>query len=235
MRKSLAAALLIATAANAAYAQSGDDANRQLSGVLSLEANATKEVEQDTVHITMSAQEQGPDAATVSRNLTQKANSAMSIAKGQNGVQVQTGNVSLYPTTNRDGKITAWRGRTELQMTSKDFGAASRLASQISNQMQMDGVSFSLSRDAQEKTQAELTNQAIQAFRDQAQSNTKAFGYSSYTIRQVQVGANAPMMPRPYAMKALAMSPSADAAPPMQLEGGKTQVTVTVSGSVQMK
>ncbi|QBC30947.1 SIMPL domain-containing protein [Pandoraea sp. XY-2] len=235
MRKSLAAALLIATAANAAYAQSGDDANRQLSGVLGLEAHATKEVEQDTVHITMSAQEQGADAATVSRNLTQKANSAMSVAKGQNAVQVQTGSVSLYPTTNRDGKITAWRGRTELQMTSKDFGAASRLASQISNQMQMDGVSFSLSREAQEKTQAELTNQAIQAFRDQAQNNTKAFGYSSYSIRQVQVGANAPMMPRPYAMKAMAMSAGADAAPPMQLEGGKTQVTVTVSGTVQMK
>ncbi|VVE43994.1 periplasmic or secreted protein [Pandoraea aquatica] len=235
MRKSLAAALLIATAANAAYAQSGDESTRQVSGVLGLEANATKEVEQDTVHITMSAQEQGPDAATVSRNLTQKANKAMSVAKSQSAVDVHTGNVSLYPTTNRDGKITAWRGRTELQMTSKDFGAASRLASQISDQMQMDGVSFSLSREAQEQTQAELTNQAIQAFRNQAQNNVKAFGYSGYTIRQVQVGANAPVMPRAYAMKAMAMSASADAAPPMQLEGGKTQVTVTVSGTVQMK
>lgn len=235
MRKSLAAALLIATAANAAYAQSGDESNRQLAGVLGLEAHATKEVDQDTVHITMSAEEQGADAATVSRNLTQKANNAMAKAKTQNAVQVQTGNVSLYPTTNRDGKITAWRGRTELQLKSKDFGAASRLASEISGQMQMDGVSFSLSREAQEKTQAELTNQAIQAFRDQAQSNATAFGYKSFTIRQVQVGANAPIMLRMYAMKAAPMAASADAAPPMQLEGGKTQVTVTVSGTVQMK
>ncbi|GAB3626322.1 periplasmic or secreted protein [Pandoraea terrae] len=228
--KSAAAALLLA-AAGAAHAQAGEF-HAPVAGVLSLDAQATADVPQDTVHITMFAEQQGSDPAAISAALNRKAADAVKIAKAQTDVDVQTGNVSLYPTSDRDGRISAWRGRTELLLKSKDFPAASRLASQLSGQMQIGGVSFSLSREAQRATQAKLTEQAIASFREQAQSNARAFGYGGYTIRQVQVGQNAPIMPRQY----MVMSAMADkaAAPAMPLEGGKAQVTVTVSGSVQM-
>lgn len=232
MRKSLAAALLVASAAVAstAHAQSGNEA--PMAGVLTLDAQATTEVPQDTVHITLFAEQQGTDPAAVSAALNKRATEAVNIAKRQSDVDVQTGSVSLYPTSDRDGKISAWRGRTELLLKSKDFAAASRLATQLAGQMQMGGVAFSLSREAQQAVQAKLTDEAIASFRTQAQSNARAFGYNGFTIRQVQIGQNAPMMPRPYMM----MAAKADiaAAPSMPLEGGKTQVTVTVSGSVQM-
>ena len=77
-----------------------------------------------------------------------------------------------------------------------------------------------------------LTGEAIASFRQQATSAAEAFGYSGYTIREVNVGHNG-VMPRPMMM----MSARADAkaAAPVPLEGGTSTVTVNVSGSVQMK
>lgn len=232
MRKSLATALIVASATLASTAHAQVESNVPMSGVLSLESQATTEVPQDTVHITLFAEQQGADPSAISSALTKRANEAMRVAKSQSDVEVQTGNVSLYPTSDRDGRISAWRGRTELRLQSKDFAAASRLASQLSQQMQVGGVSFSLSREAQQSVQTKLTEEAIASFRAQAQTNARAFGYNGFTIRQVQVGQNAPIMPRQF----MVMSAMADkaAAPPMALEGGKAQVTVTVSGSVQM-
>ncbi|MFX7844974.1 SIMPL domain-containing protein, partial [Acinetobacter baumannii] len=76
-----------------------------------------------------------------------------------------------------------------------------------------------------------LTEQAVAAFRDKAQTTARLFGYGSYTIRSVQVGevGTVTPMPRMYAKAAMA----AEAAP-VPMEGGKAQVTVSVNGSVQM-
>jgi predicted secreted protein len=99
--------------------------------------------------------------------------------------------------------------------------------------MQVQNINFTLSREARTAAEAKLMDQAVNAFREKAQTSTKLFGYSSYTIRDVHVGANnVPPGPRPM-MRMAAMA--ADAAPvPVPIEGGKAQVTVTVSGAVQM-
>ena len=119
-----------------------------------------------------------------------------------------------------------------MQLESHDFAAASKLAGQLSSVMQVGNVSFSLSREAQRAAEQKLTGEAIASFRQQATSAAEAFGYSGYTIREVNVGHNG-VMPRPMMM----MSARADAkaAAPVPLEGGTSTVTVNVSGSVQMK
>ena len=64
----------------------------------------------------------------------------------------------------------------------------------------------------------------------------KAFGYSSYTIRDVNVGSGRNVQPYPR-MMAMAAAPmdSAKMSAPIAVEGGKATVSVTVNGSVQMK
>ena len=120
-------------------------------------------------------------------------------------------------------------------LESHDFAAASKLAGDISSVMQVGNVQFSLSPEAQRAAQQKLAGQAIASFREQAAANARAFGYSSYTVRDVNVGHQG-VPPRPMMMmSARAMSADAKAAPPMPLEGGTSTVTVNVSGSVQMK
>jgi predicted secreted protein len=202
------------------------------SGVLSLSAQASADVPQDVVNITLFYEQEASDPGSLTGTLNQRADSALQKAKGVAGVTARTGSFSIYPSTDRDGRISAWRGRTEVQLESHDFAAASKLAGQLSPVMQVGNVSFSLSPETQRAAEQKLTGQAIASFRQQATSSAEAFGYSGYTIREVNVGHNG-VMPRPMMM----MSARADAkaAAPMPLEGGTSTVTVNVSGSVQMK
>ena len=77
-----------------------------------------------------------------------------------------------------------------------------------------------------------LVDQAVSTFRDKAQATTKLFGYTSYTIREVRVNEGSTSSPRMWNLRASAMTDAS--AVPVPIEGGKAQVTVTVSGAVQM-
>ena len=229
-----AAAVLLAGAAMAqsAFAQSVIQA--QPSGVLSLAAQASADVPQDVVDITLFYEQEAQDPASLTSVLNQRADAALRQAKGVDNVTAHSGSFTVYPSTDRDGRISAWRGRTEVVLESKDFAAASKLAGKMSDSMQVGSVTFSLSPEAQRASEQKLSTQAIASFKQQAQSSAQAFGYSGYAIREVNIGRNG-SSPRPVMMMA-ARSMSADAkmSAPMALEGGTSTVTVNVSGSVQM-
>ncbi|SEI84518.1 SIMPL domain-containing protein [Paraburkholderia diazotrophica] len=207
----------------------------QPAGVLSLNAQSSAEVPQDVVDITLFYEQEASDPSSLTGTLNQHADQALQKAKGVAGVTARTGAFSIYPSTDRDGRISAWRGRTEIVLESHDFAAASKLAGQLSSIMQVGNVQFSLSPEAQRAAEQKLTGQAIASFRQQATAAAQAFGYSGYSIREVNVG-HGGMPPRPVMMMSMrADGGSAKAAAPVPVEGGTSTVTVNVSGSVQMK
>ncbi|HEV3424751.1 MAG TPA: SIMPL domain-containing protein [Paraburkholderia sp.] len=229
----LATPLALSLAPAAAHAQAA--AQAQPSGVLSLNAQASAEVPQDVVDITLFYEQEATDPSALTSTLNQRAEAALRQAKGVSGVTARTGSFSIYPSTDRDGRISAWRGRTEVVLESHDFAAASKLAGEMASNMQVGNVQFSLSPEAQRAAEQKLTGEAIASFRQQASSGAQAFGYSGYSIREVNIGHNG-VMPRPVMMmSARAMGADAKAAPPLPLEAGTSTVTVNVSGSVQMK
>ncbi|MBR7961943.1 SIMPL domain-containing protein [Burkholderia latens] len=234
----LAAAVPVALtlASPAAHAQTANPHFPEPAGVLSLSSQASADVPQDIIHITLFYEQQAKDPGSLTAALNQRADAALAQAKGASGVSAHTGAFSVYPSTDRDGKISAWRGRTEVVLESRDFAAASKLAGQLSNQMQVANVEFSLSPEAQRAAEQKLTTEAIKSFRARADEAAKAFGYSSYSIRDVNVGGGRNVQPytRMMAMAAAPMD-SAKMSAPISVEGGKATVSVTVNGSVQMK
>src|SRR3546814_13703368 len=50
------------------------------------------------------------------------------------------------PMSDKDGKISNWRGRGEIFLESSDFAAASELASTLSDRMPIANLGFSVSR-----------------------------------------------------------------------------------------
>jgi predicted secreted protein len=229
--RALALALVCATpvalALTPTMARAQSVAQYQPAGVLS---------PQDVVDITLFYEQEASDPSALTSTLNQRADAALQKAKGVNGVTARTGSFSIYPSTDRDGRISAWRGRTEVVLESHDFAAASKLAGQMASIMQVGNVQFSLSPEAQRSAEQKLTGEAIKSFREQAASSAQAFGYSGYSIREVNVGHNG-VMPRPMMMmmSARAMGADAKASAPVPIEGGTSTVTVNVSGSVQMK
>ncbi|WER45260.1 SIMPL domain-containing protein [Cupriavidus sp. WKF15] len=227
--KQLLAATLLGTSALVASAQTLPAP----AGVLSLSAQAVTEVPTDVVHLTLAAEQEGAEPGAISSQLSTRTQAVINQAKRTPGVQAESGGFTIRPSTDRNGRISTWRGRSEVILQSRDFAAVSKLAGELANQMQVQGIAFSLSREARQAAEGKLTEQAVSAFREKAQSASKLFGYSSYTIREVNVNESGmvPPMPRMYGAAKAMMS---DSAAPVPVEGGKTQVTVSVNGSVQM-
>ncbi len=149
-----------------------------------------------SVLITLFYEQEASDPSSLTNVLNQRASAALREAKKVDGVTAKSGSFSVYPSTDRDGKISAWRSRTEVVLESHDFAAASKLAGRMSSSMQVGSVQFSLSPEAQRAAEQKLVTQAIDAFRKQAQTAAQAFGYSNFTIREVNVGRGG-VQPRP--------------------------------------
>lgn len=203
------------------------------SGVLTLDASANTYVPSDVVTITLTYEQQANDPSTLSKQLNERTQQALAVARQTPSVKVSTGDYSIEPASDRDGKISAWRGRTGLVLESRDFDAAARLAGRLSSSMPVSDVSYSLSPEATRTARAKLVQQAIASFRDQAQAAASAFGYRDFTVREVTVDYGSPGVRQRF--MALNMAKAAPAAAPLAIEGGNTQVSATVRGSVQMR
>lgn len=203
--------------------------------VAQLSASGSVEVQQDLLSIAMSTTRDGADASAVQTQLKQALDTALAqarLAAAPGQMDVRTGAFSLQPRYGKDGKINGWQGSTELVLEGRDFPRITATAGKIQT-LTLANVGFALSREQRAKVEGEAQALAIERFKGRAADVAKAFGFGSYTLREVSIGSNDQGFPRPYAMAMQAKSAMSDA--PVSVEAGKSTVTVTVSGSVQMK
>lgn len=201
---------------------------------LSLSASASADVTRDVLGVSFSTTREGADAASVQTALKQALDAALAEARkvakpGQ--VDVQTGSFSLYPRNDpKTGKLNGWQGSAELIVEGRDTAAIAQLTGRITT-LSIARVGYSLSREAREKAEGEITAQAISRYRAKAADYARQFGYGSYVVGDVAVNSDEAGPQRPMMMKAMRTGAADEALP---TEAGKATVTVTVSGSVQL-
>jgi predicted secreted protein len=235
-------AVLAAAISLAASAQNGPAPQN----VVTLHASATLDVNKDWLTVVFSTTREGSDAVTVQAQLRQALETALTEARkitkpGQ--VELQTGAFSLLPryappaskqaAFGVAGVITGWQGSTELVVEGRDMPAIAQLTARIQT-LGIARVGSSLSREARLKVEGEVTAQAIDRFRARADAVTRQFGHTAYTVREVSVSSDTPLgAPVLYSRQMAVRAGAEDATLPV--EAGKASVTVSVSGSVQMK
>lgn len=204
-------------------------------GVVSLSSSATLEVTRDLLSVTFNTTREGADAAAVQSQLKQALDAALAEAKkaakpGQ--VEVQTGNFNISPRYTNKGVGNGWQGSAELVVEGSDMQAIGQLTGKITT-LTVARVGYAISRELREKSESEVSSQAIARYRAKAADYARQFGYSGYAIREVNVLSNEQQpIQRPMMMQAKAMSAPADEMLPV--EPGKGAVTVNVNGTVQM-
>jgi predicted secreted protein len=204
-------------------------------GVVSLSSSASVEVTRDVLGVTFNTTKEGTDAGAVQSQLKQALDAALAEAKkaarpGQ--LDVQTGNFSLSPRYTSKGVVNGWQGSAELIVEGRDMQAIGQLTGRITT-LTINRVGYSMSRELREKSEAEVSGQAIARYRAKAADYAKQFGYSGYTIREVNVSTNEQQQPVPMAaMRMKTMSAASDESLPV--EAGKGTVTVSVNGTVQL-
>ncbi len=201
---------------------------------LSLNAAARSEVAQDEVRVTMAHELEAADAASVSAKLNEVLKTTLADAKSATDVQAHNGSYQVWPSTDEKGKITGWRGRAEIVLQSKNFDAVSALTGKLGQRMSVTDINFSLSDEARQAEEARLLSQAAQAFQDRAKHAAQAFGFAGYSVRSLNLsGRGVANPPPPMAMRASAMAMK-DEMVPVTLQGGRAEVTVSVSGTINL-
>lgn len=200
---------------------------------VSLQAEVTREVANDRISATLYAEAQDAVPAALQGTLNRIAAEALHTATGFKDVRAHTGAIQTYPVYDRDNKLSAWRGRTELRLESRDFAATAKLIARLQSSMQLGGVVFGVSPELRRQTERELLQEVVQAFRERADVLTHALGGKRYRLRTLAVQTGAGVSPRPLMALRAARADAEPAAP--VLEAGTSRIDVGASGTIEVE
>ena len=197
-----------------------------------LSAEAGGAAANDLAVAVLYAERSGTSAAAVAREVNRDIAAALELARAQGAVKVQSGNVSTWPVYGKDGqgRITAWRMRSELRLESTDTAAMSELVGKLQQSLALAHITMDPAPETRRKAVADVTVDALRAFETRAQLIADTLG-RRYRIAHLAVGDHGlqpPPMPR---MRAAVMAAEAAPAP---LEGGESRVSVHVSGRIEL-
>ncbi|RCS57464.1 SIMPL domain-containing protein [Parvibium lacunae] len=203
--------------------------------IVTLSADASTTVVPDMALIQLAIERQGSDPANLTQEVNQIMNQALAQAKSSTGIEAQTSSFTTYPRYDNKGQRNGWIVRAELILKSKDFGVLGTLAGKLSNQLQIIGNSFEVSRSLRLQQEASLQEQAIRAFQQKAESATKQLGYRSWQLRELTIGQQQGELNRPMPRGPMLMKAASAEAAPMNLEAGNTSLNLVVNGSIVMQ
>ena len=207
-------------------------ADEQHYNQISLRAEATSEVAQDRMHVTLYSEAQHEDPAQLAAETTRTMNKALERARQAKGVAVSQGSRSSYPVYEEKGQqITAWRERAELRLDSGEFATLSKLTGELMQDLKMGSMQFSVSDAIRKQNEDALLKDAVAAFRARAQLATEALGGSDYRIVSLNLSSGGGYQPemRNFAMKSM------DAAPTPDIEAGTRQISINADGVIEVQ
>jgi predicted secreted protein len=208
-------------------AQAQHQHHEPLADVVNLQAEASREVENDQLVAVLAAEAQGANPGELAEAVNGKMAEALKQARNVPGIKLRSGNYQTFPRHDKDGRIDGWQVSQELRLESSDFAAAAKLIGQLQQSLNVRSMAVRLAPETRRVAEDALVAEAVAAFEARAELARKAMRAKSYRIREISIG-TAGGGPRPmYEMSAARQAPVA-------IEGGVSQVTVNVTGSVQL-
>lgn len=199
---------------------------------VNVSASATATVTNDRLQAWLRTEAENVSPAAAAAQVNAASAKALADAKAFPGVKVATSGYSTQQLAEK-GKPTRWRVSQTITVDATDFTAAATLLSKLQdeNGLLLSSMSFTLAEKTRRDAEDSVTQQAIKAWQTRAQQAAQGLGFASWRVGRVgvQTGgglANPLMRAQPMAMAA---------APPVAIEAGTTDVTVTVSGDAVLE
>jgi len=196
-----------------------------------LQSRQTEAVSNDTMHVTLQTYAEMQDPAKLATRINREMEWALAQAKPVKGVKVSTGSYQTWPITRKE-VTTGWRGQQTLILESRDTEALSRLTGQLQEKLQINSMNFTVSAEKRVSVENRLIDVALNAFKERARivgDNLKADGYR---IVEINVGTSTQRPPVMYQARMATMS--MEAADKVAVEGGESDVMVTVNGTIEL-
>ncbi|NEN76588.1 SIMPL domain-containing protein [Pelistega sp. NLN82] len=194
----------------------------------------SEEVDADTVKLTFSKKLTGKNQKSLTEELNKSINAVIEKGKQNPALTVRTGDYNFWSRSDKDKSI-IWEMRGEVDVSSRDFEKAREFIVSTKDDMTLDGIHFSLSKEAQKSTEDVLLTKVAEAFKVKADASAKAFGFQNYTIKSIRLDTNSAqnrplLMSAPKMMRAASFD--AEAGDAVSLSGGKIDVTVSADASI---
>lgn len=226
----LATALMVfaTAAANAA------DAPAPGHPFIEFSAEANHPAANDMVVAIMYTEQSGAEPAALARQVNKTIAGAIESARGQSDVKLQSAGTSTWPVYGKgsggSAKIDGWRMRSELRLESRNAAAVSELIGKLQANLALAQVNMQPAAETRRKASDQATIDALRAFEQRATLISSAMG-KRYRIRQLSIS---DASHQPVFARMRAAAPMMAEAAPAPLEGGESQVAVTVNGSIDL-
>ncbi len=200
--------------------------------VVSLSTTVQESVQNDTMQVTFSIEEQGHDRVTVSNAVTERSNRVLQYLRGKKSLNSQLSARHAYPSyiDNNPKNGTIWHDSIHINVDSKNIDELSQAIAQVQKDAAVSQLTFTVSNKRQNEINERLLTRAIEQFRNKAKTITKAMGGSNYKIINMDINENGRVMTH----AATRMLKSAESAM-MEIESGNSEVGINISGSIQVQ
>ena len=196
-----------------------------------LQAQQSESVSNDTMHVTLAASGEQRVASKLATQINQDMEWALSVARDYEKVKAKTGSYQTWQ-IRHENVTKGWRGQQELTLESKDVVGLSRLTGLLQEKLQVKSMRFTVSDETRTGVQNRLINTALDAFKQRASIIVENLQASGYRIVDIIISTTAQRPPVVYQSR-MALS-AADEAAPVAVDGGESDIRVTVSGSIEL-
>lgn len=202
--------------------------------VVTVSASAATTVANDRMLAWLRVEADNPDPARAAADVNGRIGKALARIKGTPGVDVKTSGYSSYQITDKT-QPSRWRVTQSITLEGADFATMANLMTKLQAEdgLVLSGMNFDVSRETRRKAEDALTEQAIRSWQARARNAARALGYDAWRTGRLNVMTSEPNRPMP--MARMAASPMAAGGAPVNVEGGNTEVSVTVSGEAVLE
>ncbi len=224
-------ALLLVCMLSASTAVHADDTPPRYNQVR-LQAQQSESVSNDTMHVTLNSYAEMQDSSRLAARINQDMDWALTKARQFSEVKVSTGGYQTWPVTRKE-VTTAWRGQQDLILESRNTEMLSQLTGQLQEKLKIKSMNFSVSDEKRIAVENRLIDAALNAFKVRARIVVDNLNAKGYRFVELNVGTSAQRPPVMYQARVSSMS--MEAAESVAVEGGESDVQVTVSGSIELQ
>ncbi|MDO9600417.1 MAG: SIMPL domain-containing protein [Azoarcus sp.] len=211
-------------------AHAGEDETSRIRTV-ELSAEASHPAPNDLAIAQLYAEQSGPDAATVARQINRSIASAIDTARSYQDIKVQSAGTSTWPVyAKTGGRIEAWRMRSEIRLETRNTAALSELVGKLQANLAVANIAMQPAAETRRKAADEATVDAIRAFEQRAALIASTLG-KNHRIHRLNISESGARPPIYAKMRTSSMMAEAAPAP---MEGGESDISVSVNGSIEL-
>lgn len=200
---------------------------------IQLSASAELEVPADLVTASLFVEREGSSTSKLAAAVNEAMAWALAEARKIDGIKTETGQYTSYPVYgSKPGQISAWHVRQVLRLSGRDPRVMGELVGTLQERLAVEAMDYTVSSDTRTAAEDRLGSAALARFQQRAQQIAQALGRSSYKLITLDVGGLG--QPMPLMRYRSAKLDMAESAAPAQIEPATQNLSLTVTGSIQL-